>query len=252
MVKCLSTSRRRAWWLGLVFLLAPVAAGALLAQGGDQASQLVQTNAKVRFVHRLTLYDADRNEIKPGGSGVVSIVRTCGKCHTYEASAGGIAGGHHFNAGMDKNSGRPGEPWILADAATGTQLPLSYRSWKGVFHPRDLGMSDWDFTVAFGTYLPGGGVSEPSDAEIAKSPAAARWKISGTLQIDCMTCHYGGGAGTPPDLNERSRQVGKQNLKWAPGRSGAWGRWTPRRRRACRTILIRRSRTQTIRSGRCR
>ena len=194
-----------------VLLLLPMLGGILLAQAGDDAaSPLVQANGRSRFVHWLNIYDADGKPIMPGEAGVMSSARTCGKCHTYDV----VGSGHHFNANQGVDPGRPGEPWILADAATGTQLPLSYRKWKGVFQPGQVGMSEWDFTVEFARHFPGGGVGEPSQAEMDKSPAAARWKISGGLQIDCMTCHYAGGGASPPDLNERSKQVERQNFLW--------------------------------------
>jgi len=33
---------------------------------------------------------------------------------------------------------------------TRTQLPLSYRGWKGTFHPYDVGLNDFNFARLFG------------------------------------------------------------------------------------------------------
>jgi hypothetical protein len=47
---------------------------------------------------------------------------TCGACHSYNV----ISHGWHFNAADPNVSpGRPAQPWIFVDAATGTQIPVS-------------------------------------------------------------------------------------------------------------------------------
>jgi len=55
-----------------------------------------------------------------------STRRTCSECHIYEHNYEIIMKGWHFNA-ADPNvlPGRPGQPWILVGAGTGTQIPLS-------------------------------------------------------------------------------------------------------------------------------
>ncbi len=132
------------------------------------------TNSRAPYVHRLTLYDAEGKAIAPskGESAPFSMAQTCAKCH----DVGTVGGGWHFNAmraGIP--AGRPGEPWILADPATGTQLPLSYRPWKGVHHPETLGLTRAGFLERFGRHFPGGddGTTSPS----------------GGLETDCLACH---------------------------------------------------------------
>ena len=73
-------------------------------------------------LHRLGLKDIDNRSILPTmpRSMPMSTKNTCGMCHEY----GVIAGGLHFNSAKGLASGLPGEPWVLVDPATGTQLPL--------------------------------------------------------------------------------------------------------------------------------
>ncbi|NOX54305.1 MAG: hypothetical protein GXP27_07655, partial [Planctomycetes bacterium] len=138
-----------------------------------------------------------------------------------------------------EDSGRPGEPWIWTDLRTGTQLPLSYRSWPGTYRPDELGLSPWDVLLKFGHHLPGGGLGEPADAadsnnpdtkETAESGAASgageapsapkaesdgksgRWKLSGPLEIDCLICHSNDRS---YNYKLRARQISQQNLAWA-------------------------------------
>ncbi len=74
--------------------------------------------------------------VDPEGVGIMSdeeplqpfsTKQTCGVCHSYDL----ISKGWHFNA-VDSNvaPGRVGEPWLLTDAVTGTQIPVSYRDWQ--------------------------------------------------------------------------------------------------------------------------
>ena len=160
-----------------------------------------------------------------------------------------MAHGYHFNAvNKDVDPGRPGEPWIWTDSRTGTQIPLSYRGWKGTYHPHELGISPRQFVLQFGRQLPGGGPGEPEiepAAEPASDPPAeqpahapteapaattgeaaaatgeaaaatgevARWKLSGQLNIDCMFCHAGDGSYSPEAWWE---QIRNENFAWAP------------------------------------
>jgi hypothetical protein len=109
----------------------------------------------------------------------MSQATTCGKCHSdYPV----MQQGWHFNfARSDAPHGRPGEPWILTDVQTRTQLPLSYRRWPATFHPHDVGINDFQFARLFGRHHPGGGaLQESSDL---------RFKMSGPLENDCLICH---------------------------------------------------------------
>ena len=131
---------------------------------------------------------------------------TCGDCHSY----GIISKGWHFNA-ADPNivPGRPGQPWILADARTGTQIPLSYRSWPGTFKPEQVGLTAREFTRYFGRHMPGGGVGEKDsedDSEIMRE------FISGKLEINCLSCHN---ADPAHNQGEYFPQVVRENFRWA-------------------------------------
>ncbi len=129
---------------------------------------------------------------------------TCAPCHDYET----ITQGLHFNAGISDYDGRAGEPWIWLDPQTGTVLPLSYRDWRGVWQPEDLGLSPWDFTLLFARHMTGGGKSEvPVDEFTPES----RWEVSGTLEINCMGCHN---AARVQSHSEWAKQVLRENFRW--------------------------------------
>jgi hypothetical protein len=118
-----------------------------------------------------------------------SPAQTCGKCHDYDA----ISEGWHFNADSAAvPPGRPGEPWILTDPATRTQIPLSYRGWAGTFKPSDLGLSDFEFVTNFARHFPGGGPGEPDKIK-STDPQMGRMNITGKLEIDCLICHQNTG-----------------------------------------------------------
>lgn len=136
--------------------------------------------------------------------------QTCSNCHICEHSYEVIRGGWHFNA-TDSNvpPGRPGEPWILVDHATATQIPLSYRPWRGTFRPQQLGMTAFEFTQLFGRHMPGGGVGEIESDNIDE---IARQLVSGKLEINCLMCHE---ADPAYDLAEYASQIGGQNFRWA-------------------------------------
>ncbi|MCP4257438.1 MAG: hypothetical protein GY774_07895 [Planctomycetes bacterium] len=131
---------------------------------------------------------------------------TCGGCHSY----GIISQGWHFNA-TDPNiaSGRPGQPWILSDARTGTQIPLSYRKWPGTFRPEQLGLSSREFVKLFGRHTPGGGVGE---LETEDMDEIMREYISGKLEINCLSCHN---AEFAHNQGEYFLQIARGNFRWA-------------------------------------
>ena len=212
-----------------------------------ESSRFAQTLSRSNYVHWIDLYDANNRKIDPADPNALpySPLKTCGRCHDYEA----MAHGYHFNAvNKDVDPGRPGEPWIWTDSRTGTQIPLSYRGWKGTYHPHELGISPRQFVLQFGRQLPGGGPGEPEiepAAEPASDPPAeqpaqapteapaattgeaaaatgeaaaatgevARWKLSGQLNIDCMFCHAGDGSYSPEAWWE---QIRNENFAWAP------------------------------------
>ena len=211
------------------------------ASAQETAARLLRTDSRAGYLHKLTLYDRDGQAINPEDKNPkpYSPKITCGKCHEY----GLINHGWHFNAGLPEeplaessiqnpnskiqnptsnpqsqpsfpSPGRPGEPWIFTDPDTGTQIPLSYRDWPGTFRPADIGLTPWKFVQTFGRHLPGGGIFDPDPKTAAAQPEAARWKISGGLEIDCMVCHAGAGSGY--DAGEIARQVARENLAWIP------------------------------------
>lgn len=202
------------------------------ARDNEPAAKLLRTDSRAPYVHRLTLYDHDGQAIDPADENAkpYSPKMTCGKCHAYAE----ISCGWHFNSGSAdlagvaaKNEkggtattrpavqhGRSGEPWILADARLGVQIPISTRGWPGTFTPEQVGLSNWQFTLLFGRHLAGGGLSEPDAKTIGGSAEAKRWAISGTLEIDCMVCHAAMASGYDP--GEIERQIERQNLRWSP------------------------------------
>lgn len=156
-------------------------------------------------VHRLPLYDELSQQVIPAypQSLPFSVRTTCGPCHPYEAVSQGL----HFNSTAAGNPGRPGEPWVWVDPTTGTQIPLSYRDWPGVYHPDAIGMTDWQFVQTFGRHLPGGDM-----AEAPEETPDSRWPVSGELEINCLGCHN-----THPhqDMSEWAKQMERENFRWA-------------------------------------
>jgi hypothetical protein len=130
---------------------------------------------------------------------------TCAPCHEYEV----IRQGLHFKETASLNPGRPGEPWVWVDEKTGTCLPLSQHGWPGMWNPSEVGLSAWEFTLLFGRHMAGGGVSEPDEKEITPD---SRWEVSGKVEINCLGCH---GASTAQSLSEWTRQIMRQNFRWA-------------------------------------
>ena len=196
--------------LGALAVAALLSAAVLPRAAAAGAALEVHTDSRTRHVHRITLYDAAGDPIRPGDEPArpYSPRATCGRCHDYEA----IASGWHFNAANpDIAPGRRGQPWILVDKRTGTELPISSRRWPGTYAPADMGLTPWKFIQAFGRHLPGGGLGEEY-AESVEDPKA-RWKLSGKLEIDCLSCHS---ADDRHDQSERAKQIESQNLKWVP------------------------------------
>jgi hypothetical protein len=167
-------------------------------------------------VHRLALKDAYGDTITPGDSGAqpLSTRQTCGQCHDYDA----IASGWHFNmSSTNAAPGRPAQPCFLIDPVSGSQIPMSLRGWSGTYKPDAIGMSNWEWTYAFGRHLPGGDVADPADLYAEGGPSA-RWDVSGPVEVNCFACHSQSHA---YDHSEWVRLIARQNFRWAA--TGALG-----------------------------
>jgi hypothetical protein len=200
----------------LSFLTVVISVGLLVMVLSAADQHLKWDGSRVSPVHRIPLKDELNQEIIPTESYPLpfSARYTCAPCHVYDQVRQGL----HFNAtDAGRPAGRPGEPWVWADEKTGTMLPLSYRKWKGMWNPRDVGLTDWDFTVLFGRHLTGGGVAEPADKDITPE---SRWNVSGKLEINCMGCHN---ASRLQDPSEWARQVMRQNFRWAAAAAAGLG-----------------------------
>ena len=183
-----------------------------VASHAAEEVELLESHSRAPYVHRITLYDHDGEAIDPTDEPAVpySPYNTCAKCHP----VGAIRHGWHFNSGDDGVwNGRPGEPWIIADDQSGTQIPISARDWPGALSLSEVGLTNWEFIKRFGRHIPGGGLADPDQAARDDSPEMFRWMISGSLEIDCMFCHDAGGQHDPA---EAERQIEKENFKWAP------------------------------------
>ncbi len=163
--------------------------------------------SRTTAMHRIQLKDEFDQLIVPTLSYNLpySSRYTCAPCHDYEL----IKNGLHFDAAVSSRQERAGEPWIWVDSKTGTVLPLSYHGEPGTWNPKELGLSDWEFTLLFGRHMTGGGVSEPGIEGISPD---SRWNVSGKLEINCMGCHNASREQSP---SEWAKQVLRQNFRWA-------------------------------------
>jgi hypothetical protein len=212
-------------------LLASLCLLAMLARPAPAATTSgdVVTNrgdgSRAPVVHKIPLYaEAEagqkRERITPETDPALpfSMQGTCCECHVQEHSYDAIRKGWHFNS-TDANvpAGRPGQPWIYVDPATGTQLPLSYRAWPGTFRPDQVGMGPFTFTTHFGRQMPGGGPGEIETTDFNEIP---RQIVSGTLEINCLSCHDRDPA---HDQAEYASQIERQNFRWAATASAPFG-----------------------------
>ncbi|MHC4637952.1 MAG: hypothetical protein ACYTBV_10685 [Planctomycetota bacterium] len=170
--------------------------------------------SRANVVHLIPLRDEQGQKILQDDEVVLpfSVRNTCGECHSYDM----ISKGWHFN-GTEPNvtPGRPGQPWIFVDAVTGTQVPLSYRSWQGAHNPEELGLTVLQFTRLFGRQMPGGG---PGEVESSNPDEVIRGFVSGKLEVNCLACHN---AHPAQDHPEYAVQVARDNFRWAAtGASG--------------------------------
>jgi hypothetical protein len=181
----------------------------------------VHTESRSPFLHNIPLHDSQGKLISPPPvvnedgkpqepkASPYSPAQTCGKCHDYDT----ISQGWHFNADAGiVPPGRPGEPWILTDPATHTQIPLSYRGWAGTFKPSDLGLSDYEFVTNFARHFPGGGPGEPDKIK-STDPQMGRMLITGKMEIDCLICHQ---TASRYDHEARFNALKAQNFRWTP------------------------------------
>lgn len=167
-------------------------------------------------VHVIELLDEDGSVVDPhaGNPLPFSLKQTCQVCHDYEA----ISGGWHFNAAdPGVPPGRRGEPWVLVDRVSATQVPLSLRDWPGTAKPEEFGLSPFFFTEKFGRHLNGGGVSEAESTE--PLDVYWRWLVSGRAEINCLSCHD---TEAGHDQAEYDRQIRQQNYRWAAAATSAF------------------------------
>lgn len=166
-------------------------------------------------VHLIKLYDYDGLPITPNDEKFLpfSTQNSCGgKCHSYDI----ISQGFHFNLHKGDSTSTIGEPWIYSDASTLTNLPLSYRNWKGTFNPNSVGLSPLKFLQRFGPYYPGGDIGETDSLQFPEN--FFRWEVSGKLEVNCLICHD---RDPHYDLAEYAANIRKENFKWAASASSS-------------------------------
>ncbi len=177
------------------------------SQSSDKLLGDESDGSRSNFVHLIDLLDEEGEKIYLDDNPLLpfSTRQTCGACHNYDR----IAAGWHFNANRRKvTTGRIGQAWIYVDRATATQLPLSYRSWPGTFHPEQVGLTPWKFTQVFGRQMP----YPMAEADESEPDFDARWMVSGEIEINCLTCHD---AERAHDQTAWAAQMAKQNFRWA-------------------------------------
>lgn len=160
-------------------------------------------------VHLFKLLDENGMQIRAGDKEPkpFSIRKTCGECHDYDK----IASGWHFNGhDPEVEAGRPGQPWVVTDSVTRTQIPITARKWEGTYAPEELGIGSWDFLQRFYSHFPGGsyGHMEPDDPQ-----QMIRQEISGKYEINCLACHH---ADFREDQSLAAMQSARQNYRWIP------------------------------------
>jgi len=163
-------------------------------------------------VHVMELFDDNGKQIraKDADPKPFSTRKTCGECHDYEK----IAMGWHFNGhNADIEAGRSGQPWVLTDSKTRTQVPITNRKWSGAFTPEQLGISPWEFVKQNFSHFPGGGYGE---MESEDPDEMIRQEISGKFEINCLACHN---ADPHQDSSAAAMQSARQNYRWIPAAS---------------------------------
>ncbi len=189
-----------------------------IGSAGDEAAELPEWDgSRTTPVHRIPIYDEESQQIIPQDPHALPFSSrfSCGECHDYRT----VMKGWHFNASRGEvDAGRPGEPWIWIDEETGTQIPLSYRGWKGTWHPSEIGLTPWKFNQLFGRHLPGGDPERPTGEEPVDHHS--RWDVSGQAEINCMGCH---GASPKQDPSEWAKQMERENFRWAATAAASLG-----------------------------
>lgn len=196
---------KKSFWI--FWILTVLSTGFLKAQE-EKIGDIGDGNRSVP-VHLIDMYDDEVGVVRPDDQPLMpfSTKQTCLPCHDYDS----ISSGWHFNAADPKiNPGRPGQPWILVDPMTATQIPVSYRDWPGLYHPEEIGLTPWYFVQKFGRHIPGGGVGENGESDPPE--LIMRWMVSGKLEINCLSCHDGDAS---HDQAEYAEQVIRQNFRWA-------------------------------------
>ncbi|HOJ33633.1 MAG TPA: formate dehydrogenase subunit gamma [Candidatus Hydrogenedentes bacterium] len=173
----------------------------------------------------------DENSTQP-----VSLVQTCGKCHSVET----VTGGYHFQMGRDElyPTQKLGEPVPLHKS------PGVYGKWQLLYqrelapktfeHPDQVDMTSFDFVATCGICHPGGGPTLFDrgglryDTVMLQDPAVgltndgdyyqAMWHKSGALEPDCLICHL-----EHYEYSDRAQQIKKLNFKWAATVAGGFG-----------------------------
>jgi hypothetical protein len=184
----------------------------------ETAVKSIWDGSRTTPVHIIPLKDEFDEPVIPTTSYPLpySTRTSCAPCHDYAA----VSRGFHFNAGKEGGDGRAGEPWIWVDKNTGTLLPLSLRPRPDSYHPKDAGLTAWDFTLRFGRHLNGGGAAEPA---LEKMSPESRWFVSGKLEINCMGCHN---AERVQSHSEWAIQVMRENFRWAAAAASGLGEVT--------------------------
>lgn len=197
-----------------------VAVGIFVLQASAQEQKLgdVRDGNRSVPVHLIDLLDEEGTTIRPDDDPLMpfSIRETCSgdDCHNYQT----ISSGWHFNAAdPDVPPGRRGQPWILVDWQTATQIPLSYRPWPGTFRPEQVDMLPFEFLRYFGRHTPGGGIGD--DEESQSLEFFQRWLVSGQLEANCLSCHD---AEPAHDQAEYATQIARQNFRWAAAASSGF------------------------------
>ena len=177
------------------------------AQVPENIGDIADGNRSVP-VHMIKLYDEFDHVIRLDDRPLFpfSPKQTCKKCHDYET----IRRGWHFNAADSVVPGRKGEPWILVDRFAAMQIPLSYRNWQGTQRPGSIGLTTFGFLKTFGRHIPGGSIGE--DEGLQDLNDYMRWQVSGTLDVNCQSCHNGDPGQSPAEYGV---QILRQNFRWA-------------------------------------
>lgn len=196
----------------LLLILGVLAAGSISAVAAEELIGDGNDGNRSGPVHCFELFDENGDKITAGDKQPkpFSLAKTCGQCHSIDT----IAHGWHFNAhDPEVAPGRPGQPWVLTDSATRTQVPISGRNWPGAFTPEQFGVTPWKFLQMNYSHFPGGsyGVMD------AKEPdEEIRQEISGKYEINCLACHH---RGFREDQSLAALQSARQNYRWIPAAS---------------------------------